>query len=252
MLKSSYENLEQIPETLKEHYELNEGSGQYVLAVDSDSQKEIKKKVKEFRDHNIELQKKISEVEEKFRPFEALNLDEVQEALKARQQVQEAELLHRTDVEKHIQQKIEAERNKYEKEVSEAKESASQAKVQLETMQIEKWVTTALNRVGQLQKGALEDVLRRARLEIEVKEGELVERSTGLKIDPAEWAAALMKDCSFFFVPNSGIGSRGSNNKDIQKNPWSKDNVNLTEQGRIFKENPELAKQMAASAGASL
>ncbi|MFU0784504.1 MAG: Scaffolding protein [Thermoanaerobacterium thermosaccharolyticum] len=32
------------------------------------------------------------------------------------------------------------------------------------------------------------------------------------------------------------------------KNPWSKDNFNLTEQGRILKENPELAKQLMASA----
>jgi hypothetical protein len=231
---------------------MNEDSGLYILSVDSDSQKEIKKKVKEFRDHNILLQKKISEIEERFRPFESLNVDEVQEALKARQQVKESELLHRADVEKHIQQKIETERSRYEKEITEARETASMAKLQLDNMQIEKWITNALNRVGQLQKGALEDVLRRASLEIEVKEGEPVERSTGLRIDPMEWANSLMKECSYFFVPNSGIGSRGSNNKDIQKNPWLKDQLNLSEQGRIYKENPELAKQMAASAGVRL
>ncbi|MDQ4678655.1 phage scaffolding protein, partial [Stenotrophomonas maltophilia group sp. RNC7] len=31
------------------------------------------------------------------------------------------------------------------------------------------------------------------------------------------------------------------------KNPWSKEHFNLTEQGRIFRENPELAKQLQAS-----
>lgn len=32
-----------------------------------------------------------------------------------------------------------------------------------------------------------------------------------------------------------------------QKNPWSKDHFNLTEQGKILRENPELAKQYMAS-----
>lgn len=32
------------------------------------------------------------------------------------------------------------------------------------------------------------------------------------------------------------------------KNPWSKEYFNLTEQGRILRENPELAKQLIASA----
>lgn len=31
------------------------------------------------------------------------------------------------------------------------------------------------------------------------------------------------------------------------KNPWSKEHFNLTEQGRIFRENPELAKQLQAT-----
>lgn len=32
------------------------------------------------------------------------------------------------------------------------------------------------------------------------------------------------------------------------KNPWSKEHFNLTEQGRILRENPELAKQLQAAA----
>ena len=32
------------------------------------------------------------------------------------------------------------------------------------------------------------------------------------------------------------------------KNPWKKETFNLTEQARIIKENPELAKQLQAAA----
>ena len=42
--------------------------------------------------------------------------------------------------------------------------------------------------------------------------------------------------------PNTGGGGSG------QANPWKKETFNLTEQGRIIRENPELAKQMMAQA----
>lgn len=35
-------------------------------------------------------------------------------------------------------------------------------------------------------------------------------------------------------------------------NPWKKDSFNLTEQGRIYKENPTQAKEMAAAAGVTI
>ncbi len=42
--------------------------------------------------------------------------------------------------------------------------------------------------------------------------------------------------------PNTGGGGSG------QTNPWKKDSFNLTEQGRIIRDNPELARQMMAQA----
>jgi hypothetical protein len=33
-------------------------------------------------------------------------------------------------------------------------------------------------------------------------------------------------------------------------NPWKKETLNLTEQARLLREDPELAKQMKAAAGA--
>jgi hypothetical protein len=36
------------------------------------------------------------------------------------------------------------------------------------------------------------------------------------------------------------------------KNPWSKDSWNMTEQGKIFRENPERAQRLAAEAGVEL
>lgn len=67
---------------------------------------------------------------------------------------------------------------------------------------------------------------------------------------------ALRESKAFLFVEKDGTGAKfrgakppegsdkGSNG---QKNPWSKEHFNLTEQGRILRENPELAKQLQAA-----
>ena len=69
---------------------------------------------------------------------------------------------------------------------------------------------------------------------------------------------ALRESKAFLFVQKEDGGAKfrgakppeGSDkgDKSGQKNPWSKEHFNLTEQGRILRENPELAKQLMAAA----
>lgn len=69
---------------------------------------------------------------------------------------------------------------------------------------------------------------------------------------------ALRESKAFLFVEKDGTGAKfrgakppeGSDkgSSSGQKNPWSKEHFNLTEQGRILRENPELAKQLQAAA----
>ncbi len=46
-----------------------------------------------------------------------------------------------------------------------------------------------------------------------------------------------------------GAGTSGQANQPPQSNPWKKETLNLTEQARMLREQPELAKQMKAAAG---
>lgn len=48
---------------------------------------------------------------------------------------------------------------------------------------------------------------------------------------------------------NSGGGAGGGGGGPKVKNPWSDDNWNMTEQARIYREDPERAKRMAAEHG---
>lgn len=48
---------------------------------------------------------------------------------------------------------------------------------------------------------------------------------------------------------NRGTGARDSAGGGARKNPWAAGQENLTEQGRMLKENPTLARTLAAAAG---
>src|SRR5690606_36019732 len=71
---------------------------------------------------------------------------------------------------------------------------------------------------------------------------------------------ALREAKSFLFVQKEqsnnqlqfkGISPAESREQpaEVIKNPWSKEHFNLTEQGRIIRENPELAAQLKSQAG---
>lgn len=62
------------------------------------------------------------------------------------------------------------------------------------------------------------------------------------------WQQALEKAVEAKFKDSGRSPNPGSPGGPGQTNPWKKETFNLTEQGRILRENPELAKQMMAQA----
>lgn len=62
------------------------------------------------------------------------------------------------------------------------------------------------------------------------------------------WQQALEKAVEAKFKDSGRSPNPGGGGGSGQINPWKKDTFNLTEQGRLLRENPELAKQMMAQA----
>lgn len=66
----------------------------------------------------------------------------------------------------------------------------------------------------------------------------------------------MKQDPQFAVLFEGGVAGAGSKTErggsGKQVNPWKKETLNLTEQGRIVRENPELAKRLATEAGAVL
>ncbi len=85
-----------------------------------------------------------------------------------------------------------------------------------------------------------------------------VDEQGNVKAGLEDQIKSLRESKAFLFVQKGDGGAKfkgakppeGSDKGDKggQKNPWSKEHFNLTEQGRILRENPELAKQLKAAA----
>lgn len=73
-------------------------------------------------------------------------------------------------------------------------------------------------------------------------------------ISPEVWLNEMQTKRPHWWGPSQGGGAGGSGGRpgSFATNPWSADGWNLTEQGRMYRENPSKADQMAKSAGTTI
>lgn len=164
--------------------------------------------------------------------------DEVNETKKElEQQIQE-----RDNQLKDLQEKVKG-NEEMEKTIKELQEANKATKEQYEAKIKDMTITAAIQ--SKLTDAKYPDLLLtkfdRSKLSI-------AEDGTVLGID--EQLTALKEQYKDLFKPD--LKGREPNNTGGTppgtKNPWSKEHFNLTEQGRILRENPELAAQLQAAA----
>lgn len=72
-------------------------------------------------------------------------------------------------------------------------------------------------------------------------------------IDATNWLQDMQAKRPHWWPPSQGGGAGGSGGGgNDTTNPWKKDQWNMTEQGKIYKENPERAAQLAKLAGTTI
>lgn len=104
---------------------------------------------------------------------------------------------------------------------------------------------------------ALEDVLMLAERMFEVGEDGKVTAKEGVGvtpgIDPVVWLTEMQQKRPHWWPASQGGGAKGgAGGGGFGSNPWSHDNWNMTEQARIYRENPQRAQQMAQAAGTKI
>jgi TolA-binding protein len=188
-----------------------------------------------------EVAKKVLEayqasLKDKFIPIERFN--EVNDAKKDLEQ----QLKDRDKQLKDLQDKVKG-NEELEKAVKDLQEANKTTKEQYEAKIKDMTITAAIQ--SKLTDAKYPELLLG---KFDKKKLTVSEDGTVLGID--EQLAAIKEAYKDMFDPN--LKGRDPFNKDKTppglKNPWSKEHFNLTEQGKLLRENPELAKQLMAAA----
>jgi hypothetical protein len=110
-----------------------------------------------------------------------------------------------------------------------------------------------------IQSAALEDALMLGERMLEINEdGKVVTKdNVGVTpgIDATVWLTEMQQKRPHWWGPTGGGGAGGSGGRGGAsggKNPWSAEHWNVTEQGKLYKQNPTQADQMARSAGTTI
>lgn len=268
-LKTKLDALEEIPEDLHKFYEQT-GSGAYVLNIDG-VPPQAQAKIAEFRENNITLSKTKEELEERLKLYEGLDPDQARDALSKLATMEEETLIKEGDLETLVQQRMAAakadhlkqlESLKTAKEEAEKKSKVNQAK--LSEYIIQNKIMEAVNQVATPHSAALPDILYRAKSQWRLSEdgtmyavdefgNKVYGKGSDELISPNEWSKNLVENARHLFANSLGSQATGSGGaKRPVKNPFLKENQNLAEQTRLYRDDKNLAIKLAQEAGITL
>jgi hypothetical protein len=134
----------------------------------------------------------------------------------------------------------------------------NQYKAKETTRTIHDGLREALKKHEGFQASAFEDAAMLAERMFEVSEDGRVVTKDGVGVtpgvDPAVWLTEMQNKRPHWWGPSAGGGARGSAGAGGTggSNPFSRANWNMTEQAKLYRENPARAEQLAKSAGTTI
>ena len=152
---------------------------------------------------------------------------------------------------------IERERDKYKKELDEASAQVTAYQGKERTRTIQDAVRTAIGKQQGFQQSAIEDALIIGERVFEIDDAGHVVTKDGVGVTPgisAEvWLTEVQTSRPHWWASSQG-GGAGGNRGGVSgaANPWTHEAWNMTEQGRIYREDSAKAEQMAKSAGTTI
>ncbi|MEQ8767201.1 MAG: hypothetical protein RL885_25040 [Planctomycetota bacterium] len=224
-LKRQVSSLEDVPEALHDQYK-EQDDGTYVLDVEDDP------KVGEFRSRNIQLDRRTKELEAQLERYKGVDPEKYRKALEALEKIEgdeERKLLEDGKIDDVIERRIGAMRSDFEKQIKALTTARDDASKERDTFRgrlgevlIDTHLAKAVNTVGKVREGALEDVIARGRRTFSIDEngqmvpsvnGETVYGKKGDALTPEEWANSLLESAPHLFEGGSGSGSSGGGGK---------------------------------------
>jgi hypothetical protein len=253
-LKYKYPSKDQVPAEQAALYVERDGA----WFLDADGVVE-KSKLDEFRTSNVTLLKERDDLKKR---FEGIDPDEFRQLADDKRKLEEAQQVKAGEVEKVIEARLKTARAGWEKEHGVVVAERDTLHGRLTAIQIDQAVVTEATKRG-LRPTAIPDITSRARTNFKLVNGvpqafEADGQTARMGKDGitpmtlAEWVDALVSDAPHLFESNAGGGAAGNGSGGVGnrsvKNPFRKETWNLTEQMKLQKTDPQLAKRLKAAA----
>lgn len=260
-LKAVVDKIDDIAEPFRELYSERNGKFELTGVEGMKTQADIDRiqasLIKERNDHKA--------TKDKFSTFADLDLSEIQAKLDKYPELEAAAAgkLDEKQIDSLVEGRIKTRLAPLERELKTAKnalgekdEIITKFTIKDKQRKITRAVSEAAKKAG-LQDTAVEDAVLLGERVFELNEDGSVTTKDGVGctpgIDPVVWFSEMQPKRPHWWGPSAGGGAggnRGSNNGGM--NPWAHDTWNMTEQGKILRENPTRADQLAKSAGTTV
>jgi len=239
MLKKVVQDINTVEEQYRSLYE-KQDDGTFRLKLEDDENTDgLKSALEKERKARREAEKSLRETVEKYKDIDP---EKAREAQKKLQELQEKELLDAGKVDELVAARTERMKADFESQLEALKAKnkeldgkLSERTQQLTAVKVDKVITDAVVSVGAVRKGAMPDVLSRARAVWKINdageavalnpEGATIYGNDGTSpMRPEEWANSLLKDAPHLFEGSGGSGSEnnqglgGKNPKQIDRN----------------------------------
>lgn len=206
-----------------------------------------------------------SQTKKKFEPFQSLgNLEDVQAQLA---RIPELEIAAEGKVDdKKIEKLVEArlaqkvapiqrELDQTKNQLGEATKTVESYKTKERTRTIHDAIRAAASG-AKVAESAVEDALLLGERVFDVDDQGRVLAKDGVGVTPgidaSVWFTEMQKKRPHWWGPSQGGGASGSGGGGGGVNPWSAEHWNMTEQGKIYNQDPARAEQLAKSAGTEI
>lgn len=253
-LKFKYPKKEEIP---AEHLSLYaERDGGWQLDADGVADKS---KLDEFRTNNVAL---LKQLEEQRKRFEGIDPEEVRKLTEEKRKLEEERQLKSGEVEKVLETRVKTLKGEWDKQLANVTSERDTLSSRLVAIQIDQGVIASASKRG-LRATAIPDITARARNVFKLVDGVptafeadgqtvRVGKDGIAPMTLEEWVNAQATEAPHLFEANAGGGAAGNGSGGAQglvKNPWKREQWNVTEQMKLLRSDPQRAEQMKAAAG---
>lgn len=207
-----------------------EKDGKYTLDAETSGElKDAQKKITEFRDNNIKVQKEIEDLKNKYKDMDP---KKYAEAIKVLQKLEDQKLFDEGKIDELVGSKTQRMRDDYETQVKGLKEISDKQQREIDALK-DQFHSAVIDNEIQLQvsrqkprEGTMEDIVARGRRTFSMdEEGKTVARNPDTEeqmfskdaVTPLtikEWAEELPNKAPHFFGPSTGTGALGGGGKE--------------------------------------